>query len=159
MDPDFAEDPYPFYARLRSDDPVHKSAAGAWVLTRYDDVEALLRDRRVSSRELFTDDVREPLLRAAGVWPEWQTSVIRSALASTLLFIDPPDHTRIRNLVAKAFTPKAIGKLEPRVRLIVDDLIKNAADAQEFDLVSDIAFPLAAAVICDRGKVASASSR
>src|SRR5438132_11584003 len=74
--PGFAENPYPTYARLREEDPVHQSPFGAWVLSRYDDVEALLRDRRASSQGLFNDEIRETVLRAMGLGDAWQASVI-----------------------------------------------------------------------------------
>jgi cytochrome P450 len=147
--PGFAENPYPTYARLREEDPVHQSPFGAWVLSRYDDVDAFLRDRRASSQGLFNDEIRETVLRAMGLWDAWKASVIPSTLAATLLFKDPPDHTRLRNLVAKAFTPRAVAELEPRVHAIVDQLLATGEESGRLEVIGDLAFPLPALVICE----------
>jgi hypothetical protein len=93
MDPEFVADPYPTYHRLRAEDPVHHSTLGFWVLTRYADVIAMLRDPRL---------VKEPI--AAFVAARFGMAV-PPGLGLSMLDRDPPDHTRLRGLVSKAFTP------------------------------------------------------
>src|SRR5207247_2953108 len=88
--PEFIADPYPFYRRLREQEPVHRSGLGFWVLTRYDDVVALLRDPR------FGRDRYQPLLQA-----RFGGCAVGGGLSGSMLFRDPPDHTRLRALVSK----------------------------------------------------------
>jgi cytochrome P450 len=92
--PEFHENPYPFYHRLRAEEPVHRSPLGFWVLTRYDDVVMVLRDQRFG-REGF-----EPLLAAV-----YGSDTEPGKLPRSMLFRDPPDHTRLRGLVSRALRP------------------------------------------------------
>ena len=104
-------DPYPYYRRLRERDPVHRSyGASGWVLTRYDDIVRILGDRTFSSDERNWQRYRRESARLirAGL-PEPYSAGITS-----MLRIDPPDHTRLRTLVSKAFTPRAVERLRPR---------------------------------------------
>ena len=119
--------PYEKYAELRSKDPIHRMRLiNAWVLTRYEDVDMVLRDhRRFSNHD---DDDRE----------------FRS-----MLFHDPPDHTRLRSLVSKAFTPRSVAELEPRIRRVVQELLDDMEGRDRFDLISDFAFPLPVTVIAE----------
>ena len=114
MDPEFLADPYPTYHRLRDEDPVHHSPLDFWVLTRYDDVVAVLRDPRF---------IKEPLVSVVaarfGV-------TVPPGVGLSMLDRDPPDHTRLRSLVSKAFTPRVVEGLRPRIQKIVDDLNKLA---------------------------------
>ena len=134
-----ARDPYPFYERLRTRDPVHRSRLmDMWVFSRHADVDAVLRDfRRFSSDQRKRDPARQR----------------RSALAQipdpTILFLDPPDHTRLRTLVNKAFTPKAVADLEPRIRRMTRTLLDAAADPNRFDLMETLANPLPVMVIAE----------
>ena len=105
MDPEFVADPYPMYHRLRTDDPVHHSALGFWVLTRYDDVVAALRDPRLAKEAI-----------ASFVAARFGAPV--PAMGLSMLDRDPPDHTRLRGLVSKAFTPRVVEGLRPRRLLI-----------------------------------------
>jgi cytochrome P450 len=143
--PEFRENPYPFYHRLRSADPVHWSdLAGRWVLTRYSDCVAVLRDATRFSADPntwsgFTDFVSAqggpgPLMEMEKDW---------------MLLKDPPDHTRLRTLVTKAFTPRVAEGMRPRVQAIVDDLLNNVQAAGRMDLIADLAFPLPTIVICE----------
>ena len=102
MDPAFVADPYPTYHRLRAEDPVHHSPLGFWVLTRYADVMTMLRDPRLT---------KEPI--AAFVAARFGMAVPPPGLGLSMLDRDPPDHTRLRGLVSKAFTPKALESLRP----------------------------------------------
>lgn len=143
--PEFHENPYPFYHRLRSLDPVHWSdIAGRWVLTRYSDCVAVLRDATRFSADPntwsgFTDFVAAqggpgPLMEMETNW---------------MLLKDPPDHTRLRTLVTKAFTPRIAEGMRPRVQAIVDNLLDNVQTAGRMDLIAELAFPLPTFVICE----------
>ena len=146
-DPGFAQDPYPAYRQLAEQDPVYWSDAwGAWVLTRYDDVVATLRDHdHFSSRgrlvELI-DALPDEALREAGPLREHFST-------SGLIHADPPDHTRMRGLIKKAFSPRVIAAMEPRVGAIVDRLLGEIDPSAGFDVVADLAYPLPATVIAE----------
>ena len=138
--PDFTEDPYPHYQRMRDQDPVHEHPLGFWLVTRYDDVTALLRAKlSVESRNL-----------AGGmIAAQYEHLEPGSALMLSMLDRDPPDHTRLRALVTKVFTPKAIAALEPMVTELVDRSLDRIADGGEVDLIDELAFPLPFAVISE----------
>src|ERR1700741_1481096 len=103
MDPEFLADPYPMYHRLRTEDPVHHSPLGFWVLTRYEDVVASLRDPRFG-KEAIASYVAARL----GYAPP--------GMGQSMLDRDPPDHTRLRGLVSKAFTPRVVEGLRPHIQ-------------------------------------------
>ncbi len=132
----FLDDPAPTLRWLRDHDPVHHSSYGYWLLTRYDDVAAAFRDPRLSSdwatkRGLpRAADSLDPFTRA-------QQVVLQSFNMS-----DPPQHTRIRNLVQQAFTRAAVDQQRERVHALVDQLIDIGMAAGELDLVTELAFPL-----------------
>jgi pimeloyl-[acyl-carrier protein] synthase len=137
MDPEFVADPYPMYHRLRSEDPVHQSPMGFWVLTRYEDVVAALRDPRLA-KEAIASFVAARLGRTP------------SPVASlSMLDRDPPDHTRLRSLVNKAFTPRVVETLRPRIQGIVDGLLDRAQSVGHMDLIEEFAYPIPVAVICE----------
>jgi cytochrome P450 len=137
MDPEFLADPYPTYHRLRTEDPVHYSPLDFWVLTRYEDVVAVLRDPRF---------VKEPL--AAFIAARFGVAV-PVGMGLSMLDRDPPDHTRLRSLVSKAFTPRVVEGLRPRIQRIVDDLITRAEQAGSMDLIEEFAYPIPVNVICE----------
>jgi cytochrome P450 len=138
MDPEFVADPYPMYHRLRAEDPVHRSPLGFWVLTRYADVMAMLRDPRL---------IKEPI--AAFVAARFGMAAPPPGLGLSMLDRDPPDHTRLRGLVSKAFTPRALEGLRSHIQKIVDDLLADAAGKGEMDLIEEFAYPLPVRVICE----------
>src|SRR6266705_2948291 len=128
MDPDFITDPYPTYHRLRAHDPVHHSPLGFWVLTRYEDVVAALRDPRLA-KEAIAEFVAA---RFGAAMP---------AMGLSMLDRDPPDHTRLRGLVNKAFTPRVVEGLRPHIQKIVDGflaLIAKRRAAPRGDMLSDL---------------------
>jgi cytochrome P450 len=139
--PGFTDDPYPQYAALRAGAPAGRHPLGFWLLTRYEDVAALLRanmsveDANITDRGLL--ELREQMF---GEEPEG--SRVRSMLDR-----DPPDHTRLRRLVSKAFTPRAVEALRPRITGLVDEMLDAAAGQDQVDLVDALAFPLPFAVI------------
>ena len=137
MDPEFLANPYPTYQRLRAEDPVHHSPLDFWVLTRYEDVAAVLRDPRF---------IKEPL--APFVAARFGVAV-PSGVGLSMLDRDPPDHTRLRSLVSKAFTPRVVEGLRPRIQRIVDDLIARAEAAGSMDLIEEFAYPIPVNVICE----------
>jgi cytochrome P450 len=137
MDPEFLADPYPTYHRLRAEDPVHHSPLGFWVLTRYEDVASVLRDPRF---------IKEPL--AALVAARFGAEVPRG-VGLSMLDRDPPDHTRLRGLVSKAFTPRVVEGLRPRIQQIVDGLIARAQSVGSMDLIEEFAYPIPVNVICE----------
>jgi cytochrome P450 len=137
LDPEFVADPYPTYHRLRAEDPVHRSPLGFWVLTRYEDVVAVLRDGRFAK-----EAIAEFVARRLGV-------DARAGIGISMLDRDPPDHTRLRSLVSKAFTPRVVEGLRPRVQEIVDGLLDRAADGHAMDLIEEFAYPIPVIVICE----------
>ena len=128
--------PYPIYRRLQTRDPVHRSRLiKGWVLSRHEDIDAVLRDfRRFGNDRVSTQDAN---LRFDSEEPR------------SMLYRDPPDHTRLRSLVSKAFTPRAVRALRPRVEKIADDLLDSLNGADSFDVIDAIAYPLPVAVICE----------
>jgi cytochrome P450 len=135
MDPEFVADPYPMYQRLRAEDPVHHSPLGFWVLTRYDDVVAALRDPRLAKEAI-----------ASFVAARFGAPI--PAMGQSMLDRDPPDHTRLRGLVSKAFTPRVVEGLRPHIQQIVDGLLDRAEDAGAMDLIEEFAYPLPVMIIC-----------
>ena len=144
--PGFTDDPYPQYALLREHDPVHRSPMEAWLLFGYDDVTRFLRDptlsvedRRVRPREI--DRITRELIGDRADRGQY-----------AMLNRDPPDHTRLRRLVSKAFTPTALAALGPRVAALTDAALDRACAAMGnggFDLIADLAFPLPFTVISE----------
>jgi cytochrome P450 len=135
--PEFHADPYPAYHRLRERAPVYRMPLGFYVVTRYDDVVTVLRDPRFG-RAGF-----EPLL--ASVYGEPG----QDAMPSSMLFRDPPDHTRLRALVSRAFTPRVVEAMRPRIQGIVDGLLDRAEKSGGMEVIADLAYPLPVRVICE----------
>ena len=134
-----ADDPYPFYAALREHAPVHRSRLlNAWVFTRHADVDAILRDHR-----RFGNDPR------AGTLSPRQRANLPPPDEFAILILDPPDHTRLRALVNKAFTRRAIDALEPRIRRTLGTLLDDIYDPGGFDLMEAVARPLPMMVIAE----------
>ena len=120
------QDPYPTYDRLREKDPVHRlRLTNAWILTRYEDVDRVMRGHGQFSR----DDPNE-------------VPFARGEEYKSMLRMDPPDHTRIRSLVSKAFTPRAVADLGQTIQAIVDDHLDRVAGKRQFDLLTALAYPL-----------------
>lgn len=120
-------DPYPTYARLREEAPVHRSDEhGFWVLTRYDDVHRALRDHATFS-----------------------STLPGAPKALSMNAADPPEHTRLRSLVSRAFTPRMVEGLEPRVQSLVDQMLAEAGAGGALDVVQDLAYPLPMTILAD----------
>ena len=136
LDPAFKDDPYPSLRRLRELDPVNATPIGIWRLTRYDDVVRLLREVPAGVR---TTDGRLP-------------GVDESRLEGQREFMlqqDPPAHTRLRKLVSKAFTPRAVEAMRGRAESIVDECLDRIEARGSLDVIADLALPLPATVICE----------
>ncbi|CAN5922028.1 cytochrome P450 [soil metagenome] len=142
LDPAFIADPYPFYRRLRETAPVFKTPQGFWLITRYEDVALALRDRR------FGKDFAGTVRRRYGNDDGMKEPAIAS-LAKTMLVQDPPDHTRLRGLVTKAFTARRVADMRPRIKAIVDEQLDRVIDKGEMDVMRDLAHRLPVIVICD----------
>jgi cytochrome P450 len=144
FDPEFRANPYPFYDRLREQAPAYWTPIDTVVLTRYDDVSHTLRSND------FSRDVQ-----ANAVEPKTPMSARRRESrrqereTKSILNLDPPDHTRLRRLVTKAFTPSAIENLRPRVQRLVDDVLDAAEERGTMELVDELAFPVPFQVISD----------
>ncbi|MFI0981398.1 cytochrome P450 [Streptomyces sp. NPDC021093] len=144
---EFATDPYPAYAWLREHAPVHRtklpSGVEAWLVTRYVDARQALADQRLS---------KNPANHTGSAHAKGKTGIPgeRSAdLMTHLLNIDPPDHTRLRRLVSKAFTPRTVAEFAPRVQELTDRLIDAFEPNGSADLIHEFAFPLPIYAICD----------
>jgi cytochrome P450 len=148
FDPAWARDPYPVYAALRHSNPVHRSPFGFWVFTRHADCLAMLRDKRASSDGRNIDATDFPAIRDREFIDGSGTGEMLAEMAP-FIFRDPPDHTRLRGLVQKAFTPRVVEGLRPRVEQICDDLLDDALERGTCDLVSDFAYPLPVQVIVE----------
>ena len=144
-DPSRRDDPWTLYRQIREEHPIYAFPEwGSYLLTRWDDCERVLRDPKFSSdmtkRELppGVDPVEGGLMDTAGN-PEF----------ATLLFLDPPDHTRIRGLVSKAFTPRTVERLRPHISEICDEVLDEAAEPGELDVVNTLGYRVPSTVICE----------
>jgi unspecific monooxygenase len=145
-DPTFVADPYPAFARLRADAPVaYDPATDQWLVSRFADVDALLRDRRLGRTYLH---VASPAEWGRSEPPAWQDPFWHLQ-RHQLIDMEPPDHTRLRRLVLTAFTPRTVARQRPRIQAIVDGLIERARDMGEFDLLGDLIEDLPVTVIAD----------
>ncbi len=138
----FAAWPYDAYRRLRREDPVHRSPLGTWHLSRYEDVVRVLRDPSLSVEEANgtpLPGMEEARALAGG----------RSRGRRAMLNLDPPDHDRLRRLVSKAFTPRTVQGLRPRVEQLVGEALDAVEGRGEMDVVADLAFPLPFTVISE----------
>jgi cytochrome P450 len=147
LDKRYLSDPYPLYRKLREKDPVHRSRLFPGVLfTRYEDINAILKDPRFSA-----DDRKQE-----GFWEQRKKALEAGAITAdeydrdpSMLRLDPPDHTRLRSLVNRAFTPRAVEALRPRVEHIVDELLDAAQDGGSMDVIDALAYPLPVIVIAE----------
>ncbi len=133
LDPNVKANPYPYYAELRRDHPVYRiePLGGVYALSRYDDVVYALTHHELFSSEGFSN------------------TQIRDQPTRMMIFSDPPDHTRLRNVVNRGFTPKMIADLEPRIRRLTGELLDSIAPRGETDLIADLAIPLPVTIIAE----------
>ena len=145
-DPAFIADPYPVYRRLRDEHPVlWNPETGQWLLSRHADVNRLLRDRRLGRTYLHQATHAE---MGRPEPPAWHAP-FHELNDAGMLDLEPPDHTRIRRLVLKAFTPRTVEAMRTRIQAVVDGLIDGFDGAGEVDLIADFAEPLPVTVIAE----------
>jgi cytochrome P450 PksS len=144
--PAFKANPYPFYARLRAQAPVCRvmtpDKVNTWLVTRYDDVVPLLKNER------FVKDKKVALSPEQAARQPWIPSMFKP-LEQNMLDLDPPEHTRLRALVHKAFSPRVIDNLRGRVLELTEELLKASSHKGRMDLVRDYAVPLPATIIAE----------
>jgi len=141
LSPEFIRDPYPHYERMRASDPVHLTQHGMYVASRHADITVVLRDKR------FGKDYVERTKRRYG--PNVMDEPVFRNFALTMLQQDPPDHTRLRGLVVKAFTARRVEDMRPRIQEIVDQDLDRIAPQGKMDLIEDFAYRLPVTIICD----------
>jgi cytochrome P450 len=138
LDPAFLDDPYPTYRTLLENDPVHRMPDGSYFLTRYDHLVEIYRDARTWSSDKKID-----------FKPKFGDSALYEHHTTSLVFNDPPIHTRVRRLLAPTFTPRALAALEPRIEELVDRLLDVAAERGTFDVIDDFAAAIPVQLIGD----------
>lgn len=134
--PEVLRDPYPSYAWLLRNDPVHRGVGGLWFVSRYEDVRAVMNDERFRR-----DGIRDLWTGLVGKGP------LGDVVRHTVLFQDEPDHSRLRGLVAAPFTARAVRELAPEVTRIAEDLLAPAVRRGHLDVIDDFAYPFALGVI------------
>jgi cytochrome P450 len=139
LDPANRADPYPLYAKFRERGPIQLPALNVTVFSTSRDCDEVLRHPSSSSNRWNSTIVQRQL--ASGAWS-------KPAVPPGFLFLDPPDHTRLRKLVSKAFAPKVVNALQPDITAMVDGLLDQIAERGHFDVIGDLAYPLPVAVIC-----------
>jgi len=139
--PEFIRDPYPHYERLRNTDPMHLSPFGMYVASRHAEASLALRDKR------FGKDFVERSTRRYG--PKIMEEPVFRSMSRWMLQQDPPDHTRLRGLVVKAFTARRVEDMRPRIQQVVDQTLDRVAAHGRMDLIEDFAFRLPVTIICD----------
>ncbi|MBR0899863.1 cytochrome P450 [Bradyrhizobium tropiciagri] len=139
--PEFIRNPYPHYERLRRLDPMHVNAHGAFVASRHAEASLVLRDKR------FGKDYVERTIRRYG--PKIMDEPVIRSMSHWMLQQDPPDHTRLRGLVVKAFTARRVEDMRPRIQHVVDETLDRIIPQGRMDLIEDFAFRLPVTIICD----------
>src|SRR6266404_9210617 len=141
LSPDFIRDPYPHYQRMRTTDPVHLTPLGVYVCSRHAEASLVVRDKR------FGKDYVERTIRRYG--PKIMDEPVFASMSHWMLQQDPPDHTRLRGLVVKAFTARRVDDMRPRIQQIVDQTLDAIAGQGHMDMIEDFAFRLPVTIICD----------
>jgi cytochrome P450 len=146
LSPDFKSNPFPLLARLRAEQPVCRvtlpDKTPVWLVTRYEDVKTLLTDERFAKNR-YNALTPEQLRRQPWVPPMFRP------LERTMIDLDPPDHTRLRQLVHKAFTPRLIERMRERVQTLANELLDAVSQKGEMDLIRDYALPLPMTIITE----------
>jgi len=134
LDPEVLANPYPLYQRLRTEDPVHwDSFLHAWVVTRYRDVIRVLREFSAN---------RTPTPEQLNAMDLSALNPIARVMVRQMLFLDPPDHTRLRALASAAFTPRRVERLRSHIQEVVDGLLETIVSAGRMDVIADLASPM-----------------
>ena len=138
LDAGFFADPYPTYRALREHDPVHRMGDGSYFLTSYADLHAIYRDAGT-----WSSDKRRAFK------PKYGDSALYEHHTTSLVFNDPPYHTRVRRLLGPSFSPKALKALQPRIEALVERLLDRAAERQRIDVIDDFAAAIPVQLIGD----------
>ena len=144
MDPELLQDPYPTFRRMRDTDPIHRSDLGFWVTTRYEDCRSVLIDKSfgqgdfAKNIQLFYDDSFDVLAQPAYAW-----------LSRVFVMQDPPQHTRVRDLVAGALTHKRVREMAPRIRQLARQQLHQFAKSDDANFITDFAYLFPTLVMCD----------
>src|SRR5437764_11464975 len=141
LSPEFIRNPYPHYERMRTTDPVHLTPLGVYVASRHAEASLVMRDKR------FGKDYFERTIRHYG--PKILYEPVFRSMSHWMLQQDPPDHTRLRGLVVKAFTARRVEDMRPRIQQVVDQTLDRIAGQGRMDLIEDFAFRLPVTIICD----------
>jgi cytochrome P450 len=141
LSPEFIKNPYPHYERMRTTDPMHVTPLGVFVASRHAEASLVLRDKR------FGKDYVERTIRRYG--PKIMEEPVFRSMSHWMLQQDPPDHTRLRGLVVKAFTARRVEDMRPRIQHIVDETLDRIIPQGKMDLIEDYAFRLPVTIICD----------
>lgn len=141
LSPEFIRNPYPHYERMRTTDPMHVTPLGVFVASRHAEASLVLRDKR------FGKDYVERTIRRYG--PKIMEEPVFRSMSHWMLQQDPPDHTRLRGLVVKAFTARRVEDMRPRIQHIVDETLDRIIPQGKMDLIEDFAFRLPVTIICD----------
>ena len=139
--PEFIRNPYPYYERLRTADPMHLTSFGSFVASRHAEASLVMRDKR------FGKNFVERTMRRYG--PQIMEEPVFRSMSHWMLQADPPDHTRLRGLVVKAFTARRVEDMRPRIQEIVDQTLDRIIPKGRMDLIEDYAFRLPITIICD----------
>ena len=138
LTPEFYANPYPTYRALRETEPVKRLPNGSYFLTRYDDLVAAYKNTKT-----FSSDKKKEFA------PKYGASLLYEHHTTSLVFNDPPIHTRVRKLLAPAFTPRALRALQPRIEALVDRLLDDAERRGRIDLIEDFAAAIPVQLIGD----------
>src|ERR1700709_2209488 len=141
LSPEFIKNPYPHYQRMRTTDPVHVTSFGSYVTSRHAEASLVIRDKR------FGKDFVERTIRRYG--PKIMDEPVFRSMSHWMLQQDPPDHTRLRGLVVKAFTARRVEDMRPRIQHIVDETLDRIIPQGKMDLIEDYAYRLPVTIICD----------
>ena len=136
LTPEFYADPYPIYRALREHEPVKRMPNGSWFLTRYDDLVSAYKNTK-----LFSSDKKKEFL------PKYGASPLFEHHTTSLVFNDPPAHTRVRRLITGALSPRAIAAMEPDLNALVERLLDGLAAKDHVDLIEDYAAAIPIEVI------------
>jgi cytochrome P450 len=143
LQPEYRQNPYALYQQLRAIAPVSAGSEHVFVVTGYAAAQAALHDARLSAERMNIDVDALPEEARQRIGP------VAQAITRQLLWIDPPHHTRLRALVSKAFTPRVIEAMRPRIQALVEDLLDAVQGAGQMDVIRDLAYPLPAIVIAE----------
>jgi cytochrome P450 len=141
LSPEFIRNPYPHYERMRTTDPMHLTPLGVYVASRHAESSLVLRDKRFGKEHV------ERTIRRYG--PKIMEEPAFRSLSHMMLQQDPPDHTRLRGLVVKAFTARRVEDMRPRIQQVVDETLDRIIPQGKMDLIEDFAFRLPVTIICD----------